>query len=591
MDEVAEVKSRLEITEVVGGYVPLKQAGRNLKAPCPFHQEKSASFMVSPEKGIYHCFGCGEGGDIFNFVMKMEGVNFREALEMLARKAGVELTAKKGENKEVNRLRDRLLRAHELAVKYYQASLVQNPKALEYVVSKRRLKKETVKAFEIGYAPDSWNALTDFLIKQGFSTQELLQGGLAGQKDGRNTIYDLFRGRIMFTITDREGRPVGFTGRVLDDSVPKYLNTPQTPLYDKSTAIFGFALARESIRSLDEVVLVEGNMDVVASHQAGVLHVVAASGTALTLEQLRTLSKLTKNIKLAFDSDRAGLAATERAIELGQKLGLTLRMVVLPEGYKDADELVQTDVALWRKAIAEAKYIVDYLFERFQHDFDLNSAVGKRGYTDRLAASLRRLGDPVEQDHYVKLLAEKTATSEEAIKAKLEKAPDSPIGAGGVERDRSGDLVRRAVIQVTGKPTVRALHEESFLALNLMYPTCRASLDDLSAERFSTDDRRLIFELLMKYRDLPGAEIADKTPEAAGYIMKLLLVSEEENAEYEESKLQQEAFIVARKIFLESNKEFRDALSAAIAVAEKNGNEAERSALMSKLGAIIDSER
>ena len=592
MDEVAEVKSRLEITEVVGGYVPLKQAGRNLKAPCPFHQEKSASFMVSPEKGIYHCFGCGEGGDIFNFVMKMEGVSFREALEMLARKAGIELKAKSGDDGAVRKLRDRLMSAHELAVKYFQASLVQNANALEYVVKKRQLKRETVKAFQIGYAPDSWNALTDFLVSKGYTQTELLQGGLAGQKDGRNTIYDLFRGRIMFPITDREGRPVGFTGRVLDDSVPKYLNTPQTQLYDKSQAIFGWALAREAIRSLDEVVLMEGQMDVVASHQAGVMQVVATSGTALTLEHLRSLSKLTKNIKLAFDSDRAGLAATERAIEIGQKLGLTLRMVVLPDGAKDADELIQTQgPEALVKAIAEAKYIVDYIFDRFEHDFDLNSAVGKRGYTDRLAGSLRRLGDPVEQDHYVKLLAEKTGTSEEAIRTKLEKGTDAAPIAGASDRDRSGDVMRRAVVQVTGKPTVRVLHEESFLALNLAYTSCRASLSDLQAQRFSTDDRKVVFELLERYKNLTGNEIANKAPEVASYIQKLLLVSEEEFPEAEEMALQQEAFILARKIFLESNKLFKETLSVALVEAERGGDEAARAKLMDKLKAIIDSER
>src|SRR6185369_11087753 len=210
---------------------------------------------------------------------------------------------------------------------------------------------------------------------------------------------------------------------------------------------------------------VEGNMDVVAAHQAGVKQVVAASGTALTLEQLRTLSKLTKNIKLAFDADRAGLVATERAIELGQKLGLTLRMIEMPEGVKDADELIQKEgVEALRKVVAEAKYIVDYLFDRFEKDFDLNSAVGKRGYTDRLAASLRRLGDPVEQDHYVKLLAGKTGTSEEAVRTKIEKGTDAaPASAGLSGRDRSGDPVRRAVVQATGKPSVRVLHEESFL--------------------------------------------------------------------------------------------------------------------------------
>jgi DNA primase len=590
MDEVAEVKSRLEITEVVGGYVPLKQAGRNLKAPCPFHQEKSASFMVSPEKGIYHCFGCGEGGDIFNFVMKMEGVSFREALEMLARKAGVELVAKKGDNKEASKLRDRLLEAHALTVKYFQATLVQNPKALDYVVKKRRLTRETIRDFAIGYAPDSWNALTDFLTGRGFSQQELLQGGLAGQKEGRTTIYDLFRGRIMFTITDREGRPIGFTGRVLDDSLPKYLNTPQTPLYDKSQAIFGFALAREAIRSLDEVVLVEGNMDVVASHQAGVKQVVAASGTALTLEQLRTLSKLTKNIKLAFDADRAGLAATERAIELGQKLGLTLRMVEMPEGIKDADELIGQDVTLWQKAITEAKYIVDYLFDRFEHDYDLTSAVGKRGYTDRLAASLRRLGDPVEQDHYVKLLAEKTGTSEEAIRTKLEKGTDAaPVGH--TDSQRSGDVVRRAVVQATGKPTVRTLHEESFLALNLTYLDCRPSLDDLDPARFTSDDRKAVYELLLANKTEAAAAIGAKAPGVASYIQKLLLVCEEEFPEDDEIEFPQEAFSLADKIIRESNKEFKIALGAGIAEAEKAGDDAQRTALMGKLSAIIDSER
>ncbi|GAC1370064.1 MAG: hypothetical protein NVSMB39_2570 [Candidatus Saccharimonadales bacterium] len=589
MDEVAEVKSRLEITEVVGGYVPLKQAGRNLKAPCPFHQEKSASFMVSPEKGIYHCFGCGEGGDIFNFVMKMEGVSFREALEMLARKAGVELVAKKGDNKEASKLRDRLLEAHALAVKYFQATLVQNPKALEYVVKKRRLIRETIRDFQIGYAPDSWNALTDFLVGRGFSRAELLQGGLAGQKEGRNTIYDLFRGRVMFTITDREGRAIGFTARVLDDSLPKYLNTPQTSLYDKSQAIFGFSLAREAIRSKDEVVLVEGNMDVVASHQAGVKQVVAASGTALTLEQLRTLSKLTKNIKLAFDADRAGLAATERAIELGQKLGLTLRMVEMPEGIKDADELIGQDVDLWKKAIAQAKYIVDYLFDRFEHDYDLTSAVGKRGYTDRLAASLRRLGDPVEQDHYVKLLAGKTSTSEEAIRAKLEKGTDAaPTPA---EVSYTGEVVRRAVVQATGKPTVRMLHEESCLALNLQHQVCRASLDDLDKARVTSDERKKLFVLLTESQLATPEELGAKEPELQIYIQKLLLVCEEEFPETDDITLSQEAFILSRKIFEESNKEFKVALLAALSEAERDGKDAERAKLMDEYKAIIDSER
>jgi DNA primase len=590
MDEVAEVKGRLEITEVVGAYLPLKQAGRNLKAPCPFHQEKSASFMVSPEKGIYHCFGCGEGGDIFNFVMKMEGMDFRQALEMLARKAGVELKERGGDGGAAKKLRERLISAHELAAKYYQLSLVKNQKALEYVVKKRHLGKETIRSFQIGYAPDSWNALTDVLVKNGYNPKELLQGGLAGQKQGRSTIYDLFRGRIMFTICDREGRPIGFTGRVLDDSVPKYLNTPQTPLYDKSSVIFGFHLAREAIRTNDEVVLVEGQMDVVASHQAGVKQVVATSGTALTIEHLRTLSKLTKNIKLAFDADRAGLAATERAIEMGQKLGLTLRMVEMPEGVKDADELIGQDVDAWRRAIAGAKYIVDYLFDRFEKDFDLGSAVGKRGYADRLAAALRRLGDPVEQDHYIKLLADKTGTSAEAVKAKIEKAEDKPAGGGAAVQVRVDEPVRRAVVQAQGKRTARAQLEESLLGLTLSHPLTRVALDDLRPEQFSSPARSKVYEAIVAAKEAVGEVVAKKLGDYEVYASQLLLIAENEFSGLTEPSLHFEAFSLARKVMLAANAQRKKELSREIQEAEARQDAAAVAGLMAEFQGIITAE-
>jgi len=546
MDEVAEIKNRLEITEVVANYLPLKQSGRNLKAACPFHQEKSASFMVSPERGIYHCFGCNEGGDIFSFVMKMEGLEFREALEKLARQAGVELKARKGESADLNRRRARIYEATELAARYFQASLVQNPNALEYVIKQRHLNRETVKAFQIGYAPDSWNALTDFLTKKGFSHEEMLEAGLAGQKEGRNTVYDLFRGRITFTICDRDGRPIGFTARVLDDSLPKYLNTPQTPLYDKSSAIFGLHLAREAIRSNDEVVLVEGNMDVVASHQAGMLQVVATSGTALTLDQLRTLSKLTKNIKLAFDADRAGLAATERAIELGQKLGLTLRMVEV-QGAKDADELIQQSPEAWREAIAGAKYIIDYLIDRFEHDFDLTTSIGKRQYADRLAANLRRLGDPVERDHYVKVLAAKLDIDEDAIKAKLnqtEKNAYAPAGSPGPVSE-SNEPSPRAKIQAQGKPSMSVQQEEAVLAITLAYPLTRLTLQDLTVDCFTAKSRQEIYNLLITKSQETGDVLASSLSDYSNYAKELLMIAEKDYGHMEEDKLAFQAFETA----------------------------------------------
>lgn len=586
MDEVAEIKARLDIAEVVQAYLPLKQAGRNLKAPCPFHNEKSASFMVSPEKGIYHCFGCQEGGDMFSFVMKMDGLGFREALEKLARQAGVELKARRGEDAGRKQHLERLRQAHELAVKYFQQSLVRNPVALDYAVKKRGLGRQTIQEFQIGYAPDSWNALTDFLTSRDFTHQELLEAGLAGRKEGRSTIYDLFRGRLTFTICDRDGRPIGFTARVLGDDIPKYLNTPQTPLYDKSSAIFGLHLAKEAIRSQNEVVLVEGNMDVVASHQAGVRQVVAASGTALTLEQLRTLSKLTKNVKLAFDADRAGLAATERAIELGQKLGLTLRMVVLPEGVKDADELIAQDVAAWQRAIAEAKYIVDYLFDRFEADFDLESAVGKRQYTDRLATSLRRLGDPVERDHYVKLLAAKVGTSEEAVTAKLAQASEAPagLGAGGAEEGS------RAKVQSAGKPTARIQLEEGVLALTLTYPLTRISLDDLHERDFSTEERKGIFNALLNHRDTPGPELATILTQLTSYINILLLRGEQEYADVAPADRSFEAFGLVRRLQTASNKEFKQRLTNQLREAQSQGDVELELRLLTTLQSINEEE-
>jgi DNA primase len=421
-----------------------------------------------------------------------------------------------------------------------------------------------------------------------------LQGGLAGQRQGRSTIYDLFRGRIMFTICDREGRPVGFTGRVLDDSVPKYLNTPQTPLYDKSSVIFGLHLAKEAIRKADEVVLVEGQMDVVASHQVGVKQVVATSGTALTIEHLRTLSKLTKNIKLAFDADRAGLAATERAIEMGQKLGLTLRMVELPEGVKDADELIQQDVGAWQKAIASAKYIVDYLFDRFEKDFDLTSAVGKRGYADRLASNLRRLGDPVEQDHYVKLLAEKTGTSAEAVKAKIDKGEEaSNVTSGGsvkIFEIQGGQPTRRAVVQAAGKPTARAQLEESLLGLTLSHPLTRVALDDLRPECFSAPVRARVFEAIIAAKEEPGEVIVKQLGDYEVYASQLLLISENEFSGLMEPSLHFEAFSLARKVLLNANAELKKELSRQIQEAEAAGDKAAVAKLMTQFQEIIKAE-
>jgi len=583
MTDVEEVKERLDVAEVIGGYIPLKQAGRNMKASCPFHSEKTASFMVSPEKGIWHCFGCGEGGDVIKFVMQYEGLEFREALQLLARKAGVELQERGSGDSAAKRQRERLGEALRWAVKYYHASLVQNKPALTYATKDRHLGKQTIKDFEIGYAPDDWNALSHFMVKKGFNASELKQAGLVGQKAGRSSIYDMYRGRLMFPICDAAGNPVGFTGRVLSaEDQPKYLNTPQTALYDKSRVIFGLHLAKDAIRESGEVVLVEGNMDVVASHQAEVKQVVAASGTALTIDQLRTLGRLTKNIKICFDADAAGLRATERAIELGQTLGLALAMVRLPSG-KDPDDLIQQDVGAWKAAIEAAEYVVDYLFTQLETEYDITTATGKRQYSDRVIASLRRLSDPVEQDHYVKRLAAKLDIGEEAIRQKLAKSTKSsetavkPVKAAAT------------VTQPQTKPA-KLLLEASVLAVNLAYPEVRLSLEDLTPAHFSDPSHQEIIETLQRAGTAPADEVAEGLSNLTDYIKILALRGEEEFGSFAPADRSFEAFMLVRRLQTATNKDTKTKLSKKLREAEAKGDSELAKRLLVQFQTLITEE-
>ena len=567
MTDVEQIKERLDVAEVVGSYIQLKPAGRNLKAPCPFHNEKTGSFMVSPEKGIWHCFGCGEGGDIFKFVMKYEGIEFRDALDKLARQAGVSLKPRSSEDAKLKKQQEELLRVMELATQYYQASLVKNPTALEYAIKKRKFTKQTLKDFQVGYAPDDWNALTNFLTKKGISQTLLKQAGLVGQKQGKSTVYDMFRGRLLFPICNDSGQSVGFAGRVLDpEQEPKYLNSPQTPLYDKSRVIFGLHLAKQAIRKEDEVVLVEGNIDVVSSHQAGVRQVVAVSGTALTAEQLKVLSRSTRNLKLCFDGDAAGLKATERAIELSQKLPINLSVVELPEG-SDPDDMAQQPEE-WRGIIAKSKPAMDYLLDRLAREYDLSSAEGKRRYSDHLVASIRRLADPVEQDHYIKRLADKLGSSQAVIERKLSQTAQSQP-APKPEPPRKAAATQTAPVT---KPA-KVLLEESVLSLNLCYPELRLSLDDLTPAHFGDSDHQVIIETLQRVGDADLETIAARLPNQADYVKILALRGEEEYSSFAPADRSLEVFELVRRLQIASNKDTKTKLSRKLREAQEKGDD------------------
>ncbi len=400
-DVKEEIKERLAVEDVVGQYVELKRAGRNLKGRSPWGVDKTPSFMVSPEKGIWHDFSANKGGDIFSFVMEVEGITFREALEKLAAQAGVELKKYSGGDAKVAERKKRASEALELATKYYQFCLSRNKKVCEYVFYQRNLNRQTVKDFRIGYAPATGKALIEFLQKKGFKLEELEAAGLLNRFK-----TDLFRGRMMVPFIDTNG-VIGFTARVLDKSEPKYLNTPETLLFNKSRFVFGLAQAKEAIRQNDFVVIVEGNMDVISSHQAGVREAVATSGTAMTEKHLKTLSRLTNDIRLAYDSDEAGVKATERAIMLAGDMGINLSVISGYGDAKDPDELIQKDPKLWQEVVKNKIPAVEWLLKEYEQRLDIGSGDGKREYSNVAMRVIGYIGDAVERKHYEQLVAER----------------------------------------------------------------------------------------------------------------------------------------------------------------------------------------
>ena len=408
-----EIKARLPVEEVVGQYIELKRAGRNLKGRSPWGVDRTPSFMVSPEKGIWHDFSANKGGDIFSFIMEVEGVSFREALEKLAAQAGVELQRYSGGDRKVAALKARASEALELACKYYQFCLSKNKAVCEYVFYQRNLNRQTVKNFRIGYSPSTGHALQAFLTKRGFTHEELTAAGLINRRGS-----DFFWGRMQVPFIDTNGKVIGFTARVLNHDEPKYLNTVDTLLFNKSRFIFGFYQAKPAIRRENYVVIVEGNMDVISSHQAGVATAVATSGTAMTEYQLKTLARLTPDIRLAYDGDAAGVKATERAIMLAGDLGINLSVISNYHGAKDPDELIQKDPALWQQAVAEREPAIEWLLNHYETELDLTTGDGKREYSNVALRLIGYLHDPVEKKHYEQLVARRLEVNVRDLLAK-----------------------------------------------------------------------------------------------------------------------------------------------------------------------------
>jgi DNA primase len=555
------VKSRLNIEDVISEYVQLKRTGRNFKGKSPWTDEKTPSFIVSPEKQIWHDFSSGKGGDIFSFVMEMEGLDFKGTLDVLARKAGVDLDDyKTSQNQTSGKLKNSALEVLKLATRFYQTQLTANRQALEYLINERGFTKQTIITWQLGYAPNVGHALRDFLTRKGFTTEEMKRAGLVVERQRREA--DMFRGRIMIPLSDSRGQVVGFTARLLEDepNAPKYINTPQTITYDKSRNVFGLNLAKDAIRRQGFVVVVEGNMDVIASHQAGVTNVVASAGTAMTEQHLRELKRFTGDIRLSFDADRAGLAATERVIPVAQKVEVSLRIITIKDA-KDPDELIRKDVKHWQKAIESSVYATDWLIETYKNQLDISTASGKTAFTDALLPTIRRLTDPVEQEHYLKQIAQLTDTSFEAIKAKLDtRLPNLPVTRLKKPKLKFGPIDPNAL-------EYQRL-QNHLLGMVLMQPKLRDLLKSLKDVYFSEGPSRELYEFLKQHPDFNGdPKVAASLQEIGDYVKIITLQYEELYQELSSDDLRDQARSLVHRLIDRYVKIQKHALAQAMQVA------------------------
>ncbi len=419
--EIEQIKNKIGVAEILGEYIKLIPAGTSYKALCPFHNEKTPSLVISPAKQIWRCFGCGEGGDIFSFLMKIEGLEFPEALKVLAKRAGVELSREY--KKQEDDSRTRLYDLCDLAARYWHKILLDSSQAehaKEYLKN-RGLSLETIENFHIGYSVDSWDDLINFLLKKGFNNKEIFLSGLSVEKSGNRGFYNRFRDRIMFPIWDHHGRIVGFGGRALKKDEPaKYINTPQTAIYNKSEVLFGINKAKDAIRKEGLTILVEGYMDVIPSHQAGIKNVVSISGTALTEEQVRLLKRYSNNLSLALDMDAAGKLAALRSIDLALAAEMNVKVVTLPQG-KDPGECVKNNPNDWQEAIKRARPAMEYFFERAVENRDVNQPQDKKEIAAFLLGRISKIASPIERDHWLKELAQKINVSEAALRESIPK--------------------------------------------------------------------------------------------------------------------------------------------------------------------------
>jgi DNA primase len=604
MSVTDEIKERLDVVQVISKYVSLRKAGHNYQGLCPFHNEKTPSFVVFPDTQNWHCFGaCGTGGDIFTFLMKRENLDFGEALRTLAQQAGVTLEPARSASPESDQHHDRLRELLAASAAFYHHLLTKANEAADAraYLTRRGFTPATWEEWQLGYSLDSWDALKSHLAERGYAVEELAEAGMVAHKDeetaGPIRYYDRFRGRLMIPIRDGQGRNIGFGARILHEDpahpAAKYINSPQTSLFDKSNVLYGLDKARKAIRAADLAVLVEGYMDVIGSHQAGVQNVVAGMGTAMTEGQLYQLKRLTSNVTLALDPDAAGEHATARGLDIARQLmeresepvltpsGLVrhesrlkaqLRIATLPDGL-DPDELALKDVARWRQAIAEARSLVEYYLSLASSEVDLKSAQGKSALVARMGPLVQEIANPLERTHYTQRIARLIEADERMVAGELEKAaraasaasrgpttgtapvvtadPRTARTAGGNPTQASGDAAERARRNSRGIGS--ANQAEHLLALLLCHsdllPRLDAEMDriqtkQLSSEDLTNEEDRALLAVLRRPEmrvDLVWAERQDLLPVELQPRAANLLVTFEKAPELTDERITKDA--------------------------------------------------
>jgi DNA primase len=497
MGIVDEIKQKADIVEIVGQYVQLTKSGRTMRAPCPFHSEKKPSFFVYPEQQTWHCFGaCNTGGDVFSFIMKKEGLDFADTLHWLAEKTGVVIPSRAGSEFE-DQAKDKIYLINQAAAQYFHNLLLSNPaaeKARNYLHG-RGLNEKAIADFQLGYSLPAWESLKQYLLEKGFQDFEMLEAGLLVKSESSDKMHDRFRDHIMFPIMDERGRTTGFGARVLDNSSPKYINSPQTRIFDKSGSLYGLHLARTAVRRDDLAVLVEGYMDVIIAHQYGFNNVMAPMGVAITEKQINQLKKMTRNISLALDPDTAGEDAAMRCVVFENSLDIDIRVISLPSG-KDPDEVIKDDLKVWQEQVGKAQPVIDFTTKVIGAKLDMKTSQGKTELVNKMLPIIADVKAGPRQYQYLTSLAVSTGIEAPKLEAAL-----SSYKLDRKVKEKRADAMKKATRPLSSNPV-----EEYFLTIMLKHPELKEKFQDVKGEYFENSENRAVFEICRNSEIPAGGE-------------------------------------------------------------------------------------